>query len=406
MARAGNDYGVGELHIEIPDPSIAGVGCYVDLDLINSNIDIYVNNTKNPTTGALAEVTLYPSRVIQSIPNSPEVFNFPAGPDDLFAPAAKDVNASDGQVLTSIATFFGEAALGSGSALHDAIILFKENSIYAYDSENKIYQKLDTRGLGCTVPKSVSPTKNGLMFANEAGVYRLNRDMSVGFAGEFIDRMWKDEVSKAALAEAAGHQNRSGGKYKLCVPGTGESFGNYVFAYDIEGRPDSPYGAWTKYTNHKALMWCNLGTESYFASQAGRVFKVRNDGTELDYRDDAAAIAITWRTRAEDFGSPGIRKCVNKAVMELQLDHTDVTGLQVGSRTNLKGVFQPAGSVTVSQEDEGYAPIRLSLSDKRGVSIQLEVTHAVADEEVMISGLSFDVEGLSTEGIKEAGSYT
>jgi hypothetical protein len=398
-ARAGNDYGIGEVEIIVPtldvnDVMVTGSG-------FNANFAPIINDTVWNNNDAFTALTyLYPSRLIQSITNFAEIFDDPSKPDDTLSPSARDINPSDGQEIIGAITFFGDSMFGSGQKLHDALILFKNNSIYAYDTESKEYQKLDTRGLGCSAPKSITTTKNGIMFANEAGIYRINRDLTISFVGEFVDRIWKDLVNKTHLVEASGHQNRVGGKYKLCVPFNNEQFGTQALVYDIEGKPDMPYGAWSLHSNHKATVWCNLDTSSYFGSSGGLVKVQRNDNDAHDFQDEAAPISLSLITRSEDFNNPGIRKVFNNVILELQMDHTSITDLTLSSRTNLSGPFSGAGTINAAQEKEFITRL-ISLPDRRGNSAQLKITHATQKEEIMISSLVWDVDGLASAGIEQ-----
>ena len=333
------------------------------------------------------------------------MFDDPGARFDGNSISARDINAADGQQLVAGATFFGESTFGSGN-LNDVVVLFKSNSIYVYDTSTQEYQKLDSRGLGCTAPKSVSTTRNGIMFANESGIYRLNRNLSVSYVGELLEKVWNDIVNQDRIDEMVGHQYYNDRKYKLSVPVNSGLYNTQALVYDhdTEGKGQE-YGAWTKYTQHNATMWANLNKDAFFGSHKGQVYRIRTAGDASDFRDDEVSIPIEWRGRAEDFGVNSRRKLVHKAFLELQLDHTDITGVSVYSRTNLSGDFTAAGTITETQSDNTYIPVRISLADRKGVNTQLKITHDMIDEEIVITGLGWLVDGLESTGITEAAKY-
>ncbi len=137
--------------------------------------------------------------------------------------------------------------------------MFKTNSIYIVNPATRQSQQLETNGLGCTAPYSIAATREGLMFANEAGLYRLTRSLTVEPIGSYIDRLWREGVNLSALNLMQGHAYGVGRKYKVSVPRPNETVVSDAFIYDYT-REDSKntYGSWTRYTNHPATGWCNL----------------------------------------------------------------------------------------------------------------------------------------------------
>ena len=405
-ASSGNDYNLGQIFIEQP---YAGVGDST-ITVTNPNAtstNVFMNGILRSNADVVdSDVLLYPSRVMQSYENFPEMFDNPTIKYDGGSVSVRDVNAQDGQSVASGLPFFGDSTFGSGR-LNDVFVVFKSNSIYVYNTSDQAYQKLDSRGLGCTAPKSVATTRNGIMFANESGLYRLNRDLSVAYVGELIERTWKDGVNKSAIAEVVGHQYRGDRKYKVSVPTTGNSYSNNVLVYDHDSEGvNTKYGAWSKYDAHNVTMWANLDEDAYFGSFKGQVYKLRDAGDSSDFRDDEDAITVEWKYKAEDFGAPHRRKLIHKGFIEFQLDHTNLTGVELFSRTNLKGSYTSCGTITETQSDADYVPVRFSLADRKGVNVQMKLTHNVKDEEVVIVGISWVVGGLETTGVSEASSYS
>ena len=137
----------------------------------------------------------FPSRILISYPNYPEIFDNPAAAQDNQSVSAVDINTADGQEITAIVPFFGSSAFGAAMQ-SGVVVVFKSNSIYLVDlSEkakgNNAVQKIESAGLGCTAPGSVCPTKDGIIFANESGMYRLKRDLTVEYVGRRMERIWQ-----------------------------------------------------------------------------------------------------------------------------------------------------------------------------------------------------------------------
>lgn len=406
-AHSGNDYSAGEIKVIQPDSELDSGS--VEVTQATTNYELFTNNIKTfqtDTTERINNVVYsYPSRIIQSYPNYPELFDNPEIEIDLNSFSVRDINPADGQDITATIPFFGESTFG-GSQLNSSLVIFKSSSIYVYNTETKEYQKLDSRGLGCTAPHSVAASRNGIMFANESGIYRVNRDLSISYVGKYVERIWKDDINRDGLSEAVGHQYHLGRKYKISLPMGSDAKNSEVLVYshDSEGG-GTEYGSWTKYTNHQATGWANQDNDAFFGSISGDVYKVRNTGDKSDFRDDADAVAIKITTRGEDFGTPGKRKYVKRAFLEFQLDHTDISDLHVESRTNLRGVYTSAGDITAKQADGEYIPVRLSLEEKKGVQIQLQLEHAEKDEEIVLTGIGWEVDGLQSTGISEQADY-
>ncbi|MDB4725791.1 hypothetical protein OAF54_00050 [bacterium] len=407
VAKAGNDYTRGQLIIRQPKVFSTSAEVVLPTWTTSDPFDVYVHGVRRSSAAEVAVATsLFPSRVLLSYPNFPEIFDNPEVVQDIYSTSAVDVNAADGQAITALITFFGESTFGAAQ-LNDALVVFKENSIYLLNSETGQYQKIDSRGLGCDAPRSVAATRNGIMFANRSGVYRLNRNMTISYVGKFNERYWRDTVNKDQISEITGHQYGIGRTYKLSVPVGSGSYCSKVLVYnhDTEGQGQE-FGSWTRYSNHAATGWCNLQNDAFFGSTSGDVFKVRNENEAADYRDDDAAITATVTTRGDDFGIPGVRKLIGGAFLNMQLDTTDVTGLTVATSMDLKDSFTASGTITATLAANPYVTAKLSLPSRRGTNVSTKITHSVKDEEVIITGLSYRVGRLSPEGIKEAADYT
>jgi hypothetical protein len=359
----------------------------------------------------------FPSRVVISYPNYAEVFHRPFDVDGTRSDSIVDVNPADGQEITGVFPFFSESTFGA--ALKAAsIIVFKTNSIYIVNPATRQSQQLETNGLGCTAPYSIAATREGLMFANEAGLYRLTRSLTVEPIGSYIDRLWREGVNLSALNLMQGHAYGVGRKYKVSVPRPNETVVSDAFIYDYT-REDSKntYGSWTRYTNHPATGWCNLLENAYFASTKGRVYQVLNSNSKFDYHDDGQAISGSTVFRALDFGDSAIRKRVLHllvhyripALSEGQVD-TDTATVSMG--VNLVDNFIPLDTfkLDVPNSPDGLSTLtpykqvtlRYAVRNPKSLYFQVKIEDTGLHTPLQVTGLSFRVTGLSTEGIREA----
>jgi hypothetical protein len=372
-------------------PAPLGTSPSIVLPTAITNCDVYVNQIKRVASEEVAARKFFgPSRLLMSYPNQTEVFDLPFGPDSLSA-SALDINAADGQPIVALTTFFGSSTFG-GAQLNSIVVVMKTNSIYVVDPASKQYQKVDSRGLGCSAPKSVVPTKDGIMFANESGIFRLNRDLSIIPLGMALGDLWNDSTITGDIAEAAGHNYQEGRKFKLSMP-TG---------YTFVSNHDSEVGAWSLYDNHYATGWTNLNNKAYFSTMDGKVMRVKKN-TGLDYRDDGQPITSEVIFRAEDFGVPGLRKVITNASIDLA-PLTSLSEVLVSSRTDLNSSFDQVASISTSSAT--HVNSRLSLPGRRGNFVQMKVSHGELDQALSITGLHFKVKPLSQKGMKESSDFS
>lgn len=401
-AAAGNDYGLGVLELQAadgltttPEIQISGTQTYAD---------VYINDVLSTTADVAFESSIFPSRIVRSYKNYPELFDSPFASDAAYSDSIIDVNPADGQEITGMIPFFGDSATGTGSQLSQALLVFKTNSVYLVDVETRATQKLNTRGQGCTAPQSIAQTKDGVVFANASGVYRINRDMSCSPVGKLLKRKWAEDINRDELARAAGHHYPLEQVYKLSVPVGDDAVNSEVLVYDYEREGQGQeYGAWTTYDNHPAVWWCSLGDDSYFASTKGDVFKVRRRLEASDYRDDAAAISASATLRAEDFDLPGVRKAIAAVSTSVELPETDLTGLAVTTAANLSDDFVAAGSVTLDSSDLTFQVFDATPVQRRGTHIQVKYTHSTIDEGCVLAGVQYTVAPLSGKRVLDTG---
>jgi len=415
IASAGNEFSSGQLIIK--QPKVINLSLEVQLPNFTTIFDVFVNSIKRVSdTSAGAIERLFPSRVLASYQNFAEIFNSPTVEADIDSKSVKDVNSADGQELTALIPFFGDSAFGAAQK-SGIIVPFKENSIYLYNValkflEQESLQKIESQGKGCDAPFSVAPTKDGIMFANQSGIYRLGHDLKINYYGKKYQRIWKEEVNRDALDIATGHHFATENKYKLSYPLSGEEENSQVAVYDHtrEG-VSSELGSWTTYDNHAVTGWANLLTTAYFATVDGQVFKIRDAGDDTDYRDDASSFNWEAILRAWDFGDGGIRKAFGWVITHFRT-LVEVDSAELNSAVNLDEEFETTDPFTIQKStnlnnfsdmiNKKVVSIRSSLRTTIGNYLQLQYKGECYDLPVEISGVEVRISAKSQAGITEA----
>lgn len=415
IASAGNEFSSGQLIIK--QPKVLNLSLEIQLPNFDNSFDIFVNAVKraaNTSAGALER--LFPSRVLASYQNFPEIFNSPTADADIDSKSASDINSADGQEVTGIIPFFGDSAFG-GAQKSGVLVAFKENSIYLQDVglkfiEQASVQKIESQGKGCTSPFSIAPTKDGIMFANESGIYRLGHNMKIEYYGKKYQRIWREQVNRDALSLATGHHFATENKYKLSYPLLGEGENSNVAVYDHtrEG-VSSELGSWTTYDNHAATGWANLLTTAYFATVDGQVFKIRDAGDDTDYRDDASAYSWEVILRAWDFGDAGIRKVFGWVITHFRT-LVQVNSAELNAAADLNEEFESTDPFVIQKStnlnnfsdliNKKVVSIRSSLRTRIGNYLQLQYKGSCYDLPVEISGVEVRISAKSQKGITEA----
>jgi hypothetical protein len=351
-----------------------------------------------------AQNLLYPSRAIISYPGYPEMFELP-DQSDAEAPYVVDVNAADGEEITMIIPFFAESSF-SASQVEAVLVVFKENSIYLLNTDNGQIQKMQSRGIGCTAPYSVALTKDGINFANNSGIYRINRNLTVSYVGEYLERIYQDEVNRDLLQNMTATHNAIGSQYKLSYTIEGADTNSNVFVYDYqrEGR-DQELGSWTTFTNHPVTGWANLGNNSFFATTNGQVYKIRNNNDKTDFRDDADAVdTMQIVLRADDFGISGERKLLRYVVSHFEMRTSDNTDTILSISYDLQTEFIEAEDFDfIDGINTKVKFAQSSMPRKKAVYFQLKYTNDSKDEAVVLAGVDYTVTKLSYDGVNQGG---
>jgi hypothetical protein len=424
IARSGNDLtNAGRLVIKFPHVQSATPSLVPTF----STYLLYVNSVNAPSTvSVLASTRVYPSRILFSAAdNYAEVFDSPDVILDSDSASVLDINSSDGQAITGIIPFFGQAAF-TPAQQSSILIVFKTNSIYLVDLNqkalgNQALQRIETQGLGCTAPYSISVTRDGIVFANESGIYCLRRDQSIQYLGKFMERNWTEQVSLAALEIAQGHHYGTGRSYKLSVPISGtETSTQYiensqVYVYNHTQETETTEGAWGRYDAHPATGWANLGADAHFGTTSGNVMGIRTTGLVSDYRDDDQPITFRMDTRPNDYGNSGIRKVVDSVTVHYRTGAENV-GTTLSYSVDLLSDYTPTEPFILPQPtnttglsvgpSKSIVTIRHDVGRRRGVYFSMRVENATIDEAIEVAGLDYRVGGLDNKGILSAGATT
>lgn len=421
---SGNDFGLSRVVLKQTDVQDPGAAItFESVPFIPPpEYSIYVNGLlQNQDVEIPAAAPVFPSRVIVSYPNYPEIMDAPDATAASDSDSAIDVNASDGQEITGIIPFFGLTSF-SAAQMESNVVVFKTASIYLLNVTTRQLNKLDSRGIGCTAPDSIAGTQDGIMFANDSGIYKLNRDLTVSFVeGKWLEGKWP-RVNKAALGSCFAYQDALKRLYKLSVPFDAEETNNNMFVYDhtrergASSTVPSSTGSWVQYNNFPATYWTVTSNgDSFFGTTDGQVFIMRNTGEIQDYRDDDQAVAeMQVRYKACDFGESGTRKAVAAVVTHFDFaEGADMAGTIIETATDLTQNFEEAATVAIQfnpndlydRNIKRIQSLRATPARRRGLFMQVQYRNSVKDEPVIIAGIDFIVAGLTIrKGITEAGS--
>lgn len=364
---------------------------------------------EEPAVSVSSQATKYPSRMLVSFANFPEIFDRPRAEVETDSLSVIDVNSSDGQEITGIIPFFGEST-SQDSQKQDIVICFKENSIYAVNIRSRQITKIDSRSLGCDAPYSIAAVPNGIIFANRSGVYRLNRGFDVIWVGNKLDREWDERVNFDQIRLATGHVYAEKQQYRLSVPVESNDRATEVYVYNYGDERSGQIGAWSTFNNIPSTGWASDGTDSFFGSSEGRVFVIRDTGTDADYRDDDQPVSWSGTYRATDFDAPGKRKILRAVISQFRVLKQDAgTTLEVA--VDMTSDFVPTTAFTLAQPaddnlssvtSQKVKTIRQNVGNQKGVYYQLRYSNATIDTPLELSGISYKVAGLKYTGITQA----
>ena len=394
LPKAGATEGSGKLILRgvRPGQTITGK---VTIDAA-SDLQIFWDQRRTPSAVSAAGFErLFPSRLLISVANYPEMFDNPFALSGLYGDSIIDVNANDGQEITGMSTFFASSTT-SGSNLEETLVVFKDKSIYAVNLSTRQAQKIESGDQGCSIPGSISITKDGIMFANSSGIYMVTKNLDIVYVGTWMEDYWKDNINFTDVASRAIAVNdASDRKYKLSVPTTSSRNDtavvfNYISAATLGG-------GWTTYDNFGASGWAQTTEGTYFSSYSGRVFRLRDTGNDTDYRDDNVAISSSFTYAPQAFGDTGSRAVLNRVITHI--DGT-VTSLEPSVATDLSDIFQSVDIINI--DTVGGESVASSLPVRHALYFQIAYSHNTKDEALKIGGIDFKVTGLDELGITQA----
>ena len=414
IADSGGEFAAGEVIVRQPkiDDALDQDETF-ELVVPNygSNLQVYINDVLATASSEQQAIELvFPSRLLVSYPNFPELFDNPLAQLPEESDSVIDINPSDGQEITAIIPFFGDSTFGTGQK-EGHLIVFKSNSIYLVSVNAKAQgaspglanpiQKLESRGIGCTAPNSVAKSKDGIMFAHDSGIYVLSKNLTVQYAGWPMERFWNTQVNKKKLDLVSGHSYSLGNQYKLSVPISTNIENSDVYVYDYSIAQSSTDGNWFRYDNHNAVWWANLESDAFFCSTNGKVLQIRRTGLESDFRDENKPIKTVITLRAVDFGLSSLRKLVTKVLVHFR-NQFPQKGTVIEWDTDLEKNFRKLPSFSLDAGDGSVVSVRFDLKRSRGIYFQLRITNDAIDEPLELSGVEWRVGGLSAQGTKEA----
>jgi hypothetical protein len=407
LAQGGNSYPTGQLRVyqtDAPDGELSVTHAYATgKEEEDKNYQFYVNNLDKTGSVGSSEIRVFNSRLAISYPSRPEIFNDSFSSEDRSGQVV-DINPADGQEITAAVPFFGSSAFGSAQ-LAQAVVVFKTNSIYLVDLPSNSYQKLQTQGQGCTAPRSVAVTKNGIFFANESGVYRLGTDYKIMWMGQALDGVWSGELDKSRIEDLAGHNYAQNRQYKLSYPLAADEGNSRAVVYDSAKEDLGKIGSWTKYDNHPSTGWCNLQDQAFFGSYTGRVYRIRSENIAADYRDDADPISQYAIFGGVNFGLPDERKIIESVTVQFQNTVNSTTDVKVLTEVSLSGTFNDSGTVSIPAEIKD-ATIRFSLPQRKGTHIRTQIEKVgVLDERLQISAVTYGVKSTGADGVPQSKKF-
>ena len=367
------------------------------------DIEVFLNNRRQRSgVSGSGRTLVYPSRLVFSPPNYPEMFDNPFGASIVASDSLVDINANDGQEITGLSTFFADSTGSTAGQLSSTLLVFKNKSIYAVDLNTRQIQKLESMGQGCTVPDSISATRSGIMFANESGIYSVSRDLQVTYIGKWLERYWQNTVGDSSvIEEAIGYTDSVNQKYKLSVPTGTDTKNSEVAVLDYVVDDPSIPGSWTLYDNIGASGWIQTNTNSFFGNYTGQVFALRQAGDSTDYRDDATGISSAFVYGAQSFGDSGSRAVLNRVISHFQAE-TSLTDVSLDIATDMSVNFDTTDKISFVGTDPKVQSIASSVPNRHALYFQVRYTHDTLDENFVLSGIDMKVQGLGELGINQA----
>lgn len=353
---------------------------------------------------------VFPSRLAISYKNYPELFDDPFAASALVSDSIIDVNPDDGEEIRAVMPFFAESysAGSQGSNQQGVVIVWKDLSIYAVDIETREVTRIESNEQGLSYPRAVSYTRNGILFANDAGIWKINRSLQVLPQGQIVTRLWApstDADTDVPVATPWGVRNRA----LFAFPSAGETENDSILSYDYSKENSDDIGSWSPH-DQPVSTWSTHAGVLYRGGYDGLVYVARTAGDDSDYRDDDAAITYRARLRWNDLGLPGVRKLLSRVTVNFRALGTQA-GNVVRQASDLAPSYADCDPVEIEPtENDGLADEDHPLVYSKGFSmprrkvefVSIEIENSTLDEPTEVSAVTFHGDPLSLKGTTQA----
>jgi len=394
-ARWGETVGAG--NVEITHQTTDALTFQIVESGAPDGFEVFSNGylSANPILGASK---VFPSRLVVSYKNYPESVDNPYADDPIKSFSAIDVNASDGQEITGMASFFGQSSTGAAQ-YSSTIIVFKTNSVYAVDIATKQTQKLQSLGQGCTIPDSIASTDDTIFFANDTGIYKVTRDLNVKYVGDLVENYYKELPKSTLRLRGYGIADNFSLTYKFAVPAN-SSVNDEIVVYNFESMSKQAEGSWTLYNNVPISSATQTSDKFWFGNFKGRIWENRDAGDNTDYRDDDSAIVSSFTYGPQAFGDPGKSKDMSHVIV--QYANNGPTAITASMGLDLSSDFVEMDTTNAGSGVWKGVGIAYSPPASKAVFYQVKLDHSVKDEPCAINGLVFKVSIGNEQGIRQA----
>jgi len=211
-----------------------------------------------------------------------------------------------------------------------------------------------------------------------------------------------DNVSESTVEESAvAFTDGVNRKYKLSLPIGTSTKNSDVAVLDYIVEDQVMDGSWTIYDNIPATGWVQTNMNSYFGNYTGQVFGLRQAGDATDFRDDASGITASFTYGAQSFGDSGSRAVVNRVISHLRAE-TDLTDLSLSVASDMSTTFESTDPISFTGTNPKLHSTASSIPNRHGLYFQVRYDHSTKDENLILAGIDFKVQGIGELGINQA----
>lgn len=376
----------------------------------------------HPEVGAITK--LFPSRVVRSYPNYPEIFDSPLSDSASPGSSVIDVNPDDGQQIQAIIPFYADSYTRA-SQQEARLVVLKERAVYMANTETGEVQQIHSMGHGAEFPRSACSTRAGILFADRTGVYKINAQSEWEYTGQSLGRTWTEGLNTRGVqvdVPVAIHNERDR-RAVLALPDSESGTCTRLVQYDYtrESAPapgaGAEQGAWSVHDDYAVTAFAVHGGVTHHGDVTGLVYQQRIQGDTSDFRDDDRGYTSLVQLRPMDFGQPGSRKRVTGVTIQFRLDQPlEVSSLTVAAAIEGRLEYLPLDSVKIE-----YVPPTTGISDVQPTRIQsvtfdlpqskaeyfqLQIEMSRMGEALEITQVAYHVEMLSENGVQQAADTT